>query len=115
MDGDEIIAFPVRALVTRVAPFSLSSVPAPVTVPASTVIPADVPNALASSVNATAVAISVLASHALSVPIAVESPVLAPSPVLAVQATPQPVVPPAMAEISLSVPTPVGSSGGERC
>lgn len=90
MDADETSPASIPAPLARAAPFSVRLVPASVLVPPSPVESAGVPASLASSVNALAAAISVSASPAFLVPVAVSSSVPAPSPSVAVPATTQP-------------------------
>lgn len=109
MHVDENTPALVPAPVAGITPFPLRSVPAPVAVPSSPVLPTDVPAFPAPSVNAPGVVIWIPAPSAPSVPIAVASPVPVPSLVAALQATPLPVIPTPTAEMEylvlhLSVP-----------
>lgn len=72
-------------------------------------LPADVSDSFAPSVNAPAPAISVLASPAPSVPFAVAASIAVPFHVAAGQAIPPPVFPSSFAEMEVSGPSLVGS------
>lgn len=91
MNADEITPAPVLAPLARAAPFPLTSVPVPVSPPPLPVLHTAIPASSAPSLHTPAEVISVPSSPVLSFTVAVVSPVLVPSPDVAVQTTSLPI------------------------